>query len=169
MIKWSKLMSLNTKDYNKLCFPFLTCQRFSHTLWEDVVNVFAHSHKDNVILTSSHWHVCILANHPHTHSLTLYSSVIVNLVTSKRSIFKKKLHMEITCIWFMSFKITRNFMQGNGNFFSFHLERSAVSENSNLTIKPIVMGDWCHNYCGWLFYVTCKSGVVQRLHKVHRA
>lgn len=48
-------------------------------------------------------------------------------------------------------------------------EQSAVRENSNLITELIVMGDWCHNYCCWLLYATCKGGVVHWLHKVHRA
>lgn len=106
------------KGLQQIVFPSPDVSEwFSHTLGEDVVNFFAHSLKDNVILTSSHWswHVCIRGHsHTHAHLLTQYSSVIANVVTSKRSIKKRRRNYTFTSRFlFKSFKIMSNFMQGD--------------------------------------------------------
>lgn len=45
-IKWHELMSLNIKDYNKLCFPLLTCQSDFPTRSERTWSTFLLTHTE---------------------------------------------------------------------------------------------------------------------------
>lgn len=123
MIKWNDLTSPYIEDYNKLCFPFLTCQRFSHTLWEDVVNFFCtltQRQRDANFLS------LVLArmylNTPPPRALTqAMQQCNCECCNQQEKYYKQKKttkqNVEVTCFRFESFKITSNFLQGDTTYF----------------------------------------------------